>query len=82
MEPFSSKRKLKKQERVVRAWEFALPGRLKPIVFETEDGCLWQLCEVGLGWTYYDSIEDNWTEVKEISKYLLAWGIRTKEALR
>ncbi len=72
MEPLSTKRKLKKQERMIRAWEFALPSGQKPIVFETEDGCLWQLCEVGLGWTYYDAIEDNWTEVEQISQYLPA----------
>jgi hypothetical protein len=57
---------------VIRAWEFTLPNGQKPLVFETEDGCLWQLCDVGLGWTYYDSIQENWTENKDISKYLPA----------
>lgn len=72
MDPLLSRRKLKKKERVIRAWEFTLPNGQKPLVFETEDGCLWQLCDVGLGWTYYDSIQENWTENKDISKYLPA----------
>lgn len=70
MDPLPTQRRLKKQERVVRAWEFALPNGHKPLVFETEDGCLWQLCDVGLGWTYYDSIEEGWSENKEICEYL------------
>jgi len=72
MQPLLSQRKLKKQERIVRAWEFTLPDGRIPLVFETEDGCLWQLCDVGLGWTYYDSVKDNWRENNVISRYLPA----------
>jgi hypothetical protein len=72
MEPLPTQRKVKKQERVIRSWEFVLPNGQKPLVFETEDGCLWQLCDVGLGWTYYDSIQEDWKENEDISKYLPA----------
>ena len=70
MDPLPTQRRLKKQERLIRAWEFTLPNGQKPLVFETEDGCLWQFCDVGLGWTYYDSVEEGWRENKEICEYL------------
>lgn len=72
MDPLPTQRKLKKQERVVRAWEFTLPNGQKPLVFETEDGCLWQLCDVGLGWTYYDRIRPDWTVNETIQQNLPA----------
>lgn len=72
MEPLLGQRKLKKQERVIRAWESSLPNGGKALMFETEDGCLWQLCDAGLGWTYDDSIQESWRENTEIAKYLPA----------
>lgn len=71
-EPLPDKRKPKKQERLIRVWKVALPNDQKHFVFETEGGCFWQLCDVGLGWTYYDSIQENWEEKKNISQYLPA----------
>jgi hypothetical protein len=71
-EPLPRKRRPRKQERIVTAWEFALPDGRKPLVFETEDGCLWQLCDVGLGWTYYDELAPDWTPHELICKYLPA----------
>jgi len=70
MEPLPSQRRLKKQERVVRTWNVTLPDGRIILIFETEDGCFWQLCDVGLGWTYYNVVEDNWNENKEMSPYL------------
>jgi hypothetical protein len=70
MEPLLSQRRLKKQERVVRAWNVTLSDGRVILIFETEDGCFWQLCDVGLGWTYYNVVEDNWNENKEMSPYL------------
>ena len=55
-EPLLRKRKLKKQERLVHVWEFKLPDGTLPLIFETQDSCLWQLCDIGLGWTYYNRI--------------------------
>lgn len=71
-EPLPKKRKLKKKERLLRAWEFKLPDGTLPLIFETEDGCLWQLCDVGLGWTDYDRIRPDWKENKIIQPYLPA----------
>lgn len=70
MEPLPSQRRLKKQERVIRAWNVTLQYGRIILIFETEDGCFWQLCDVGLGWTYYNAVEDNWSENKEMSPYL------------
>lgn len=42
-DPFPDKRRPKKQEKIIRAWEFTLPNGTKPLIFETEDACLWQL---------------------------------------
>ena len=71
-EPLPQKRKLKKQERLVRVWEFKLPDGTLPLIFETEDGFLWQLCDVGLGWTNYDKIGPDWKENKNFQTYLPA----------
>lgn len=72
MEPLPQKRKLKKREHVVRVWEFNVVDVGKPLVFETDDGQLWQLCDVGLGWTYYDEVKPDWQENKIIAQYLPA----------
>lgn len=72
MEILPEKRKLKKQERIVRAWELTLADGNKPLIFETDDGCFWQLCDVGLGWTYYDEVKSDWKENKIIAQYLPA----------
>jgi len=72
MEPLSEKRKLRKQEHIVRAWEFNVTDVGKPLVFETDDGQLWQVCDAGLGWTYYDEVKPDWRENEIIAQYLPA----------
>jgi hypothetical protein len=71
-QPFPRRRRLRKQERLVRVWEFTLPGGAKPLVFETEDGCLWQLCDAGLGWSYYDEVKPDWKLQEVICRHLPA----------
>lgn len=71
-EPLPKKRKPNKKEHLVKVWEFKLPDGSKPLIFETLDGCLWQLCDVGLGWTYYEYVEDDWAENRKINQYLPA----------
>ncbi|GAH26120.1 unnamed protein product, partial [marine sediment metagenome] len=53
-------------------WECKLPNETSPLIFETQDNCLWQLCDVGLGWTYFDRIATHWKENKIIQAYLPA----------
>ena len=66
------KRKLKKQERLIKVWEFKLDDGTAPMIFETEDGELWQLCDVGLGWTYFKEIGPEWKEIYKIKAHLPA----------
>lgn len=70
LDPLPTQRKLRKQERVVRAWEFDLPNGTRPLIFETDDGELWQLSDVGLGWTYYRKVGSNWRENTKVMAYL------------
>lgn len=72
MEPLHQKLKLRKQEHIVRVWEFDMADVGKPLVFESADGQLWQLCDVGLGWTYYNEVKPDWQENEIIAQYLPA----------
>jgi len=63
---------LKRVQRLVRVWEFDLHGGSKPLVFEFQNGSLWQLCDVGLGWTKFQNVESNWDQQPLISQYLPA----------
>lgn len=72
MDPLPEKRKLKKQERLVKVWEWSDLDGPKALFFETDDGCLWQLCDVGLGWTDFESIQPEWQLHPIINKYLPA----------
>lgn len=65
-------KKLKGKQLLVRVWEFELPEGGKPLVFEMQDGTLWQLCDVGLGWTRFQRTESHWVEHPGIQPYLPA----------
>jgi len=65
-------RKLKRKQRLVRVWEFELPQGGKPLVFEMQDGTLWQLCDAGLGWTRFQNTEPHWVEHPAIKPHLPA----------
>jgi hypothetical protein len=45
-------------------------GMSRRSVFQSADGVLWQLCDVGLGWTAFESSQPNWTTNAEIQKHL------------
>ena len=64
--------KFRKHQRLVRVWEFSLPDGDKPLIFETQDGFLWQLNDVGLGWTRFQQIKHTWTEHPMVKPYLPA----------
>lgn len=72
MEPLPKKRRPRKQERIVRVWEFNLADVGKPLIFETDGSQLWQLCDVGLGWTHYDKVKPDRQENEIIAQYLPA----------
>jgi len=65
-------KKLGRRQRLVRVWEFDLPEGGKPLVFEMQDGSIWQLCDVGLGWSPFQRIESHWVQQAEIQRHLPA----------
>ena len=71
-DPLPNKRYPKKQETIVRAWNIKREGGNLIMIFESEDGLLWQLCDVGLGWSNYDKPEPNWEIDEKLQKYLPA----------
>ncbi len=60
MEPLPMQRKPKKQEVVIAVYEIDIPGRGTTLVFETDDHALWELCDVGLGWSKHAGVENGW----------------------
>ncbi len=65
-------KKLSGRQRLIRVWEFALDNGRKPLIFELADGSLWQLSDVGLGWTRFQKVDPNWTEHPAIKLHLPA----------
>lgn len=60
-----------KQERIVHAYD--LPDRnAAGVVFETRDGELWQLSDVGLAWTPFNQPGEDWVDNEQINSYLPA----------
>lgn len=49
-----------------------MPDGRKPLIFEMQDGTLWQLCDAGLGWTSFEITEPNWVEHPAVKPYLPA----------
>jgi hypothetical protein len=58
-DPLPKKRYLRRTERIVRAWITETRNPAYPI-FESEDGALWQLADIGLAWAPYDSLAQEW----------------------
>jgi hypothetical protein len=65
-------RKLKKQERIIRIWDVKAQQNLSALIFEADDGCFWQLCDLGLGWTKFKTRDANWSVNQNIQQYLPA----------
>lgn len=65
-------KKLSRRQRLVRVWEFTLADDRKPLIFELADGSLWQLSDIGLGWTRFQEIGPGWTEHSVIKPHLPA----------
>jgi uncharacterized protein YutE (UPF0331/DUF86 family) len=65
-------RRLRGKQRLVRVWEFKLEEGGRPLIFELADGSLWQLSDVGLGFTRFQEIDKVWIENSAIKQYLPA----------
>lgn len=60
-------RALKRPQKLSKVWDAN-----SSLVFQLIDGTLWQPCELGLGWSSFDEVQDHWTVNKEISPFLPA----------
>jgi hypothetical protein len=65
-------KRLNRRQRLIRVWEFALERGGKPLIFQLADGSLWQLCDVGLGWTRFQEVASGWMEHPATKPYLPA----------
>ncbi|MFA6029618.1 MAG: hypothetical protein WC969_07180 [Elusimicrobiota bacterium] len=66
------KRKLKKIEVLVGAWEVQVGDGESTLILETDDGECWQFCDAGLGWTRFQSREATWVAEERIQRHLPA----------
>jgi hypothetical protein len=74
MDPLPITRKSKKEEVIVGVYNAAsltAPGK-SVLVFETDDGVVWQLCDAGPGWSPYEADNANWERVAKFAELLPA----------
>jgi len=72
MDPINPQRKPKKEETIVAVFDIPTRPGLTLLIFQTQDGALWQLCDIGLGWTTYDKIDPSWPAAKKFDGLLPA----------
>lgn len=60
-------RTLKRPQTLSKVWDAN-----SSLVFQLSDGTLWQPCELGLGWSSFEEVQDHWTVNKKIAPYLPA----------
>jgi hypothetical protein len=65
-------KKLRKKQRLTRVWEPTLDSGLRPLIFELADGTLWQLSDIGLGWTHFEEVDPGWKEHQTFKPHLPA----------
>lgn len=67
-----TQRRLRKSETIVRIWDVPIAEGESALIFELEDGSLWQLSDVGLGWTRFRTTSSSWAESALLKPYLPA----------
>ena len=72
LEPLHAQRLPKKQETVVNAFNVRNESGHTVLVFETDDGLLWQLCDGGLGWSPYEQVDSLWPTAPKFAGLLPA----------
>ena len=70
IEPLLKQRRLRKEEEIVGVYEVPIQRGGSSLVFKTKDGYLWQLCDAGLGWTFYDQVAADWNPLESVQKML------------
>jgi hypothetical protein len=77
IEPLHQQRRLKKEELVIAIYQVPIPEGGTTLVFETDDHVLWQLCDIGLGWTHFDRVGPDWQE-PELFRSILPARVRPR----
>jgi hypothetical protein len=72
LDPLHSQRMPRKQETVVKAFNVPTTSGHTVLVFQTDDGLLWQLCDAGLGWSPYDHVDPSWPLAQKFTGLLPA----------
>jgi hypothetical protein len=57
---------------IVAAWLVGDDARRAGLVLQSRDGLFWQLCDVGLGWSYEKDPDPSWRPSRSLSAYLPA----------
>jgi hypothetical protein len=70
LEPLPKNRKLQKVEEIIAVWDVPFDDKRLALVFQTNDDCLLELCDIGLGWSRFASIESNWTINEKLKSHL------------
>lgn len=68
----TTQRRLRKQETIIRIWDAPIESGAVAQIFELDDGSLWQLSDVGLGWTRFARPNADWRENALLKRYLPA----------
>jgi hypothetical protein len=72
MAPLPTQRQLKKEELIIAVYDAPMPGGGATLIFETDDHAMWQLCDVGLGWSRFEQVGDGWREAEPFRDLLPA----------
>ncbi|HWB82928.1 MAG TPA: hypothetical protein VG675_02225 [Bryobacteraceae bacterium] len=72
VDPLHSQRMPRKQETVVKVFNVPAGSGNAVLVFQTDDGLLWQLCDAGLGWSPYDLVDPLWPSADKFTDLLPA----------
>lgn len=72
LSPLYPQRMPRKQENVVKVFDVPTPSGRTVLVFQTDDGLLWQLCDAGLGWSAYGQVDASWPVSQKFATLLPA----------
>lgn len=70
-EKIEAQRKLNNKELLIAVWDVKVNNGVS-LIFELADKTFWQLTDVGLGWTEFKEISDNWIKNNSLTPYLPA----------
>ena len=70
--PLHQQRPLKREETIVAVYNIPVEAGRSVLTFHTDDGALWQLCDIGLGWCSYNEPDLSWPPLEALAGLLPA----------